>query len=91
MCPNDRVELYKNIREKRFDNRNQLAKALRITLTQLKHYETLPISTREILLVKLQKISGMSVTDFWKMLEIEATKVDRARRKAAQAEESGDL
>lgn len=91
MCPNDRVELYRSIKEKKFDNGNQLAKALRISLTQLKHYETLPISTREILLVKLQRLSGMSVTEFWKLLEAEATKEDRARRRAAERSEAGDL
>lgn len=91
MSFNEYMELYKIIREKFCGNvPNRLAKALRITLTTLKHYEQMPVSTREILLVKLQKLSGLSVAEFWALLEKEATKEDRARRKKSKIE-SGDL
>lgn len=78
------VQIFKKIRDINGWSAYKMAKSLKITQTQLKHYEEQPVSTREMLLVKLQEISGMSVHQFWEMLEKEVKPADKARIKKAQ-------
>ena len=75
------VDIYKRVRKSKAWNEYQMSKSLRINQTQLRHYEGNPISTREILLVKLHELSGMSLQEFWEMLKEEALNEDKKRRK----------
>lgn len=75
------MQVYKKIREKLGWSSYQLAKHLRISQTQLKHYEKQPVSTREMMIVKLQKLSGLPVQEFWELLEKEVEPADRKRIK----------
>jgi len=75
------VQVYKKIRKLKDWTPYQLAKSLKISQTQLKHYEDQPVSTREMLLVRLQRLSGLSVQDFWDLLEKEVDPADKERIK----------
>lgn len=70
------MELYKKVRKSKGWKRYKMAKELRITQTQLKHYEDQPISTRELLLVRLQKVSGASDAEMWSAIKAEAEKYE---------------
>lgn len=83
------MELYKKIKKLKGWKDYAMAKALGITQTQLKHYEKNPISTREVNLVKLQQLSGLSAAEFWDLLEREARAEDE-RRKRRKIEEIKD-
>lgn len=85
------MELFKIIREKKGWNQYEMSKALRIGQTTLKHYEDKPISSREILLVKLYKLSGLSLERFWDLLCKEASKHDRAKRDDLKTPTEADL
>lgn len=79
MSPNELVDLYEKIRKSKGYTHYELAKALGISQTQLSHYTEKPISTRELLIVALQELSGLSVSDFWDILKKEA-KAETSRR-----------
>lgn len=63
------VEIFEKIAKLKGWNSYRLAKALGIPQSSLRHYSRKPISTREKMLVELQKISGLSIEEFWALLE----------------------
>lgn len=78
------MQLFKKIRDLNGWSKYKQAKKLRISQTQLQHYEKLPVSTREILLVELQETSGLTVQEFWDMLAREVKPALKARIKKLQ-------
>jgi transcriptional regulator with XRE-family HTH domain len=79
MASNVNVEIIKSIKKSLGWTSYKMAAELGITPTQLAHYEKLPISTRELMLVRLQELSGLSVSEFWSRLKVEA-ETERKKR-----------
>lgn len=71
------VEIFEKITKLKGWNSYRLAKALGIPQSSLRHYARKPVSTREKLLVELQKISGLSIEDFWALLERDVKSVQQ--------------
>lgn len=76
------MQLFKKIRDLHGWSKYRQAKKLRISQTSLQHYEDTPVSNREMLLVQLQEISGLSVQDFWEMLVKEVKPAMKAKRQS---------
>ena len=68
------MQLFKTIKKKKGWTSYKMSKELGISQTSLNHYEDQPPSNRERLLVKLQEISGMSITEFWELMAKEVKK-----------------
>ena len=85
------MELIKIVRDLKNWSRNKLAKQLRMEHTTLSHYEDTPVTNREILLVKLKKLSNLPVEEFWEIFEREVIKEDRKRRKGMNTPTEADL
>lgn len=73
------MQIFKKIRDLKGWSKYKMAKSLRITQTQLNHYENQPVSTREMILIKLQEESGLSVDEFWQLLSREVKPADKNR------------
>lgn len=86
MAVNRFVELYKKIKNSQGWTHYQMAKELGISQTQYKHYENNPISTREIILVRLFEASGLSLDEFWESLSKEAKAAYKKKVKAKLGE-----
>lgn len=85
MAYSDIVDLYQKIMKSKGYSGYEMARKLGITQTQFKHYLKKPISTREVLLVRLQEMSGLSEADFWGLLKREAkTEDDKRTRRAIE-------
>lgn len=76
------VELYKKIKKSNGWTSYKMAKELGISQTQLQHYEKQPISTRELILVRLFEVSDIPLPDFWEALSKEAKDARKRRLKA---------
>lgn len=76
------VDIYKKIKKSKGWTTYKMAKQLGISQTQLMHYESQPISTREIILTKLFSLSEMELKDFWGCLEKEAKDARKKKIKA---------
>lgn len=79
---NSIMEIYKSIRKSKGWTPYKMAKALRISQTQLSHYEKMPISQREMLLVRMQELSGLTLSEFWEVLKEEARVAEKKKLKA---------
>jgi transcriptional regulator with XRE-family HTH domain len=79
MAFNAEMQILKSIKKSKGWTDYKMADALGLTSTQLKHYEKLPISTRELMLIRLQELSGLSVEEFWAKLKSEA-EIERSVR-----------
>jgi transcriptional regulator with XRE-family HTH domain len=77
------MQIYERIKKSKGWTDYQLAQALGISQTQLKHYTQKSISTRELMLVKLFELSGLSLDEFWSLLHKEA-EVERQKRVKAK-------
>ena len=74
------MQLFKTIKKKRGWTSYRMSRELGITQTSLNHYEEQPPSNRERLLIKLQKLSGLSVLEFWDLLTKEVTKCEKSEK-----------
>lgn len=72
------MQLLKTIKKKKGWSDYRMSQELGISQTSLKHYEEQPISNREKILVRSQRLSGLSLETFWNMLTKE---VDEAEEK----------
>ena len=71
------VKLLSKIKKKRDWSGYKMADEIGISQTQLKHYEAKGPSTRELILVRLQEISGLSVEEFWDALKEEVAELEK--------------
>lgn len=85
------VKLLTKIKEQRGWSGYKMAAELGINQTQLNHYERNPPGQREINLVRLQEISGMTVPEFWEALKEEVAEVERQiiNKKVAKLKQRG--
>lgn len=75
------MDIFKKVRKSKGWKPYKMAKELRIGQTSLSHYEKQPVSMREMLLVRLQELSGLSVEEFWDLLKEEVAPAEKARIK----------